>query len=504
MPKTHTDLLSPSLMLFVAVTAWFVLWSPARPLTSPDEAIYLSTSQSFLSGRLSVPPLPENFATKTGIDGLQYPQYGPGLSAVAAPWVGIGEGLARVYSGEGVSISPGRARLMAWWASLFNGMVTALTAVLIFRWACRDITDPRTALAVAGGYAALTGAFPHGRMFFSEPLAGLGILTALYILLSTKDGEIPRFRVGLGAGALYAVAVLTRLDSLAVAPPLFLIAALPRPEPGESGSSFRIESRITKRRLLGFMIPLLVAGALLACYNYVRFGTPFSTGYEDQTEGIKFSTPLLIGLHGFLFSAGRSLFVFSPILVLAPVGFALMWRKDRLSVVALLSTSGFLLLAMSLWQNWAGGWDWGPRHLLQILPMLTLALAACPWGRWWAHPAKRAAVVALALVSFCVQLLGVLVDAVEVIQAMDVDPWALQFMVYDPLRGPPVEHFRALATLPPNLMWLELLRHGSGWCLVGVAPLITFVGALAFLRRWWHSAPVADPAPLDTKPSPVA
>lgn len=488
MPRTSSHLFSPTIALFVTVMAWFVLWSPSRPLTSPDEAIYLSTSQSFLSGRLSVPPLPENFATKTGVDGLQYPQYGPGLSALAAPWVGIGEGLARVYFGGTVSISPERARFVAWWASLFNGMVTALTAVLIFRWACRDSTDRRTALVVAGIYAALTGAFPHGRMFFSEPLAGLCILSALYFLLSTQDGDIPRFRLGLGAGALYALAVLTRLDSLAVAPPLFLIAALPRPEPGESGSSFRIESRITKRRLLGFAVPLLVAGALLAYYNHVRFGTPFSTGYEDQTEGIKFSTPLPIGLHGFLFSAGRSLFVYSPILVLAPVGFALMWRKDRLSVVALLSTAGFLLLAMSLWQNWAGGWDWGPRHLFQILPMLTLALAACPWGRWWAHPAKRAVLVVLVLVSFSVQLLGVLVDAVEVIQAMEVaDPWALQFMVYDPLRGPPVEHFRALATFPPNLIWLELLRHGSGWCLVGVAPLITFVGALAFLRRWWRS-----------------
>jgi hypothetical protein len=48
--------------------------------------------------------------------------------------------------------------------------------------------------------------------------------------------------------------------------------------------------------------------------NHARTGFVLNSGYE-----VDFRTPILFGLQGFLFSAGKSLFPFSPLMVLYPV-----------------------------------------------------------------------------------------------------------------------------------------------------------------------------------------
>jgi hypothetical protein len=61
---------------------------------------------------------------------------------------------------------------------------------------------------------------------------------------------------------------------------------------------------------------LLVAGA-----NWARYHSVFDRGYAGES----FSTPLLQGLDGILFSGGKSIFLFSPPLILGCLG----WNRFR-------------------------------------------------------------------------------------------------------------------------------------------------------------------------------
>jgi hypothetical protein len=63
-------------------------------------------------------------------------------------------------------------------------------------------------------------------------------------------------------------------------------------------------------------IAIAIGGILLAAYNWARFGSPLNFGY---TEG-NLSVPFFTGPHAMFLSPGRSLFVYSPILLLAIPG----------------------------------------------------------------------------------------------------------------------------------------------------------------------------------------
>jgi len=79
------------------------------------------------------------------------------------------------------------------------------------------------------------------------------------------------------------------------------------------------------RDLAIFALPVLLFLALALGYNFMRFGSLFQTGYGGMAV---FSTPLLVGLYGLLFSAGKSLFLYAPIVALAGTASATEWGVD--------------------------------------------------------------------------------------------------------------------------------------------------------------------------------
>jgi hypothetical protein len=263
------------------------------------------------------------------------------------------------------------------------------------------------AWAVSLSYVLGTMAWPHARTFFSEPLAGLGILLAFY---GASYGRITPQRC-LAVGAGLGLALLTRLDSSVMAPGVGLTLLLRWSAqvsgdgaPGVGGWFQRvIWTNAFGLRLLMVLAGPLSVGLWQLGFNWTHFGGPFESAYADQTEGINFSTPLFAGLHGFLGSPGKSLFLFSPILVLALAG----WRRfqlhhQALAVGLLVAVIGKVWLHAT-WQNWAGGWCWGPRHIMQIHALLVPGVwgFVMVWGLW-----RRLILVGFLTVGTFVQLFG--------------------------------------------------------------------------------------------------
>ena len=151
---------------------------------------------------------------------------------------------------------------------------------------------------------------------------------------------------------------------------------------------------------------------LSAATNRYRFGNWLSAGYVG---GEAFTHPLLLGLRDLLFSSGESVFIYSPLFIVAVVGIRQSWRCARPQT--LLLTGGIVgqLLLFAGWYDWRGGIAWGPRFLVPLTPFFVLLMLPLmhEWlfvRRGW----RRLLLIGLAGLSIGVQIVGVLTPYWEV------------------------------------------------------------------------------------------
>jgi len=377
-------------------------------LYSPDEEILFRTTESLATrGSLSIKPL-QGFATKKGKDGRQYAQYGVGQPLLAVPFYYVGKLLyvlfptdkARLWFVDTMQYND-RAPpsvMFRLGVSFFNQVITALLCMVLFQFSLALTRDSRAAWMATLLWGAGCYAWVHSKPFFTEPLAALLSFTAFYLVyMGFERGK--NWLIVLG-GTLYAYAILVRLDSLFMLPGFlgliffknagsgkihFETLLKPQyktisPEPGKEISANGIAGRTAfptshapwKSYL--FFIPVILSLCFILILNKLRFGTLLSTGYEDQSEGFHFSTPILGGLYGFLFSVGRGMFFFSPPLILFFYVIGKFYKNYRALCLGLLALVLSFFLVQCKWQNWAGGWCWGPRHIYQIHVFLALPL----------------------------------------------------------------------------------------------------------------------------------
>lgn len=394
-------------------------------LYSPDEELMFRTAEAIATrGSLAIDPIREpdggTFASRPASppreDGREYAQYGIGQPLLAVPLVWVGRALAsRGDDATWDRLSGGRyagldaATIAPRWAvSWFNILLAPWVAVLVFLLAHELGARRQGAFLAALLYALGTMAWPHSRPFFSETCAALFILLAWWATLRALRGPMLRWLALAGAAAGYAA--LVRMDSV------FAYIGLAPVLLGPVVAAARSRGVAVRRAATAFCLPALACGAVLLALNWHHYGHPLALGYSDQPEGVAFSSPLLPGLYGLLFSVGKGLFFFSPVLALAFPG----WPALRQTVARRFRTCsplapacilGGLALAVlvplamhAMWPNWAGGWCWGPRHIFLIHPFLALPIAA--WiSRSWSR-VTRIVTAVFFVVGVTVQLMG--------------------------------------------------------------------------------------------------
>jgi hypothetical protein len=454
------------LVVFLVFLGLYIATSGGH-LYSPDEEIMFRMTESLARhGTFSVEPMLDaqgrSFATRRGVDGKEYPQYGLGNPLFAVPFYWVGDWVARIVDparaeqllgfrtvmyvpeAEGKA-GPALVRRFA--VSFFGAFVGAASCALLWLFAFRlrtlelqggtsapasrvppqgeeqadtptcgreaqGLSPTATAWLVAVSYGAGTMALPHARTFFSEPLATFFVVASFYMLFR---GGAARLSTAFLAGLFYALALLTRLDSAVVGPALGLYFLLRYLEERSSSPhlwthSLRLED-LARQLFTPHFFSRVASFAAAPCafavvqfgLNWLHFGNPFTSAYADQPEGIQFRTPLLAGLYGYFMSIGKSIFLFSPAIVLGLAG----WRRFASSHPALAYTlaiaTAMLIIFHGRWQNWAGGWCWGPRHIFMVhaLVMLWATGFAVPWNRM-----RRLALVVILPIAFGVQLYG--------------------------------------------------------------------------------------------------
>jgi hypothetical protein len=385
---------------FLFLTFLFLLTSTGRVHTIDEVSAAYQTESLARHGTTAVPQAIGANWFYGEMDRFGRPQtpYPPGQPAASIPWYAIGQFAANHLPGVPADAHDLVSDMFLTGSSAMYSALAATLALVIF---LRMNISVGKSVAAAGMLALATPLASYSAWFFSEPLGTVFLIGAAAALFS-DDADIPvSNRRAAAAGALLGVAIWVRPTHV-VAAMAFLIALYVRDR----------ARAITPAIVLSTSVGL--AGAAYLWRNNYLFGSFFNFGYPPAAEGGKalntFNTPFFTGLFGYLFSPGKSIFIFAPAILLAIFGWRRLWRKNRgLATVALLAPV-FYILFFATYTQWEGGYCYGPRYLVPAITLLALALGPAleGTGRW-----VRVSAILLFIAGFVVQVLGVATSFLE-------------------------------------------------------------------------------------------
>lgn len=372
----------PVRAVFVAFACLCALTLGRGFYSSDGEVMFQTTAALAQRGTLALPSDPALPQIVAGHDGRYYSKYDPGLPLLAVPFFVAGDRLAAINHAHRTTIAAISTLLVS--ALAAAGALAALAA-LAGRLAPEQTARALLVVASAG---LATPLWWYGRVLFPEAALACALTLAVWLVARAEGSR----RGLLLAGAALGAGMLVRASlAIYVLPLSWLVLRAG----GKGRRSFQ--------RLLWLLAGTVPFAAALLAHNALRFGDPLATGYAGES----FSTAPWTGIGGLLLSPGKGVWLYAPPLMLG----ALLWPRFRRAHPAL---GGFLAVAWGvalpfygMWWAWDGGWGWGPRLLVPLLPLSCLPLLALPARRgWWA-----AALCALAL-GAGVNILGILSDPV--------------------------------------------------------------------------------------------
>lgn len=473
----------PGVLLFLWLLLFFALGTCGY-VFPPDGVVMGLVTKSLVQGEgpaVNLPGIPPEFVFP-GTDGQLYGKYGPGLSYLAVPFALKGQLLRKIAPSHAVDLFSGPKFLWyrakdpnAVWhffaLSFTNAVVVAATCWLLFALLVQLGFPVATALAGAAVAGLASPLWPYARDFFAEPLGGLGILA--FVFFAERFRSRPVAARSLPAGLALGLTAVAKAGHLILFPAAAALFAY---------ILWRNLKGARERLAQGGWFALGVAFmlALVAAFNLARFGTITATGYEGELN--RWTTPAWTGLKGLLISPGRGLLPHFPIVLVSVLMTRSMYRRSPhltlFTWAALLS----LVLFYCRWHAWFGGWCWGPRFLVPVIPLLVVLAAPLldatarggdshggnSRGGGTAGALKVLGGLCL-LASFWIALSGTLVPATEFHQrAQDAargGPWAEQ-LLSDWRFFTPVAYW----SFEPKLGYFfpKLLRIPSGWWLAGL------------------------------------
>ncbi|MBI5200018.1 MAG: hypothetical protein HY925_00400 [Elusimicrobia bacterium] len=410
---------------------------------------WLALSAAVDYGRFEIDSFHEKTIDKSFFGGHYYSNKGVGSLLVAYPayWL-----LRRLI----LPATPGVPEPALLYETHARFLVRVLTTSLPFALlgaamflALAKAVPARAAFWATAAYGLGTIALNHAAMFSGHQQTAC-LLFAAFLLLRGERRPALMFAAGLAAG----LAVLVEYPAALAAAALSVWALGGR---GRAGAK------------AAFVAGAGVCVLTLAAYNAACFGSPFVLSYfvlgddrfaKQAAHGLVGITwPSLSAMAKLLASPSRGLFFIMPVLLYALPGLAAMRREGkRGEAAAIAALSAATLLLISAYVGWHGGWTFGPRYLVYVLPFLA-------WASAWAAGGRPAFLALLAL------------SAGQVFLAQVVSPHTPE-----PVVNPLAELLVPLASRGYTAATLFELR-GAPALFVGAALWLALAAALPFVVR---------------------
>jgi len=318
-----------------------------------------------MQGTVRIDAYHEITGDKALIDGHYYSEKAPAVVLMALPSFAA---TATVQRRMGLDPdAPEAWRVSQWVATAGSvGVVTALGGAAYFLLLSARFGTP---LALVATYALFLGSltFPYATALFAHA-ATVGLLAMVLWAVLDRPSERRDYVAGLCAGLAVATEYPAIIPCAALG--LYLTHASPA-------------------RAWRFGLAMAPGALIILGNNYLITGSPFEVAYganpafPEVTSGntFGFSLPAAAAVAGLLWSEHRGLFFWSPVLLMAGPGLAVLFWKWRPLAAGIVTVFVFMLMQVASFYGWAGGNAVGPRYLSPALPFLGLAAAYGIW-RW--------------------------------------------------------------------------------------------------------------------------
>jgi hypothetical protein len=367
----------------------------------------------------------------------------------------------------------------------YNPFMAALAAVALFALVFMARRSLRWATTIAFLFTVASIALPYSKIGMETTYLALILgAFALGFWARSSPSALSWALTGLATGAAMATKPYALIS---VAP----IAVLLWPAFAAAGRSRRW------RLLAAGATPVLLWIIAIAWYNHYRFGGITDFGYTESS--LTLSMPL--NFLGLLFSPGKGLILYSPLVVIGALGMPRLWRADRWLAAALLLF--FLsLTAVAAASTYWGDEVWGPRYIVPAAWTLLVPIA------WWAEGRTRRRVLAgAASLAILVQVVGI---AVSYAQFLPVVRTLTGVPILRDREGAPLSRipygddgFRWVPELSPLLLQTEgllsttVIEPLGGDLTITYAPFEGEAHSVDFsdpklrmpLDFWWSAAP---------------
>jgi hypothetical protein len=471
-------------LLFLFLNCVYLATSTGR-VRSIDEVDPVLQSESLLLRHSTAIPQAVNSGIwfgKRDRNGIPRSAWPFGHGFLVLPWSALGHYVLAQLPGMPRAISDLAISTAICWS---NATFAALAVAGCFLISLKLGVNVRNAMACSLLLAFCTPLFVYSGWLFSEPVsAAIFVIAAL--LLFAEDGILSAPRVSAGA-LLLAFSIHVR-PANGVIGAIFILAALLL-DHSANRQGFRYRTTII------LIVAVGVSGALYLLRNYELFGSPFDFGVPTMAENGKdldsWHNPFWRGVFGFVFSPGKSAFLFCPPILLGIAGVPRLWRRHRpLCVIAVLAPLSSLVL-YSFRTQWEGSYCYGPRYLLPGLVLLIL-----PIGTLFRDPPRwlRPVFWCTATIGFLVQAIGLATNIMEdmVRNHYYVGNWDYR-MSYSPITGQLRLIWKYLHQAPTAFglgwdRWFVFLRSaGANAALVDGIEAFFLLGAVLFGWMTWKS-----------------
>jgi 4-amino-4-deoxy-L-arabinose transferase-like glycosyltransferase len=320
-------------------------------------------------------------------DGHYFSAFPPGPAVLAVPLFFFGE---KLHLNQVFTYS-------------LSTIFSVLTAIVII-FIGKQIGLSKKAIAISVLiYSFASGAWAYGVTYSAHPISAFLIALSFLITLWIKkdrNNVLPFLFLGL----LYGLNFYVDYPNLFILFPLLCYAFFRSCKVQDEANSFTIDISC---QAMCIIITLAFSLIPFVIYNKHYFHNPviFTNTYNLKAlemNGVSFSydhlsndlftkkayanrfqvDQLPIGMYRLLFSTDRGLFFFFPIYLFLFVGILVQYKQKKISWLILPLIILFDLFVYGSFDDPHGGWAFGPRYLIPILPLATILIGvAFDWIR---------------------------------------------------------------------------------------------------------------------------